>query len=246
MSPSIIEMAQAEAEQAETEYPDTETEPVAPNLPPEGEPAPDPEPEPDPEPAPVEPPSDVAAEKALERITKRGDTYVRDIMKIQAETPLGLVECPLCPIPGFVSEHPDPDVDPMQRLAVMTVLGEGLPPELHQHPNYRPCEDCGALGLMKTGSKRAGFEEEPCPKCGGHGRVDLTMERAQADARAGDNFPPVYGQAQTAAVGAANGSAPTITQGGHTFTMIPGGSPDPSGRLAGHPLWGLDPALGGF
>jgi len=200
----------------------------------------------EPEPAPPAPPSERAAERAFSQIEQAGDSYTEFVAEIQAETDLGLLQCPLCPVPGYVLAQPMTDVDPNQRLAVLTVLGEVSAEAPPPHPNLHRCTACDGHGLLPTGSRRAEFLTQPCPVCGGNGYLDQVAEQAMADARLQTGLPPEADQvppplAQNNVIPAA-----TVTQGGHTFTLVLGGSPDQVGRLAGHPLWGQPYEAGGL
>jgi hypothetical protein len=231
MTESISELVEREAADAERDDDETTAanagspaEPGAPAAVEADEAAPA-------EPAP-EAPSDAAAEKALATIDKGAE--------------LGLRECPLCPIPGFVPAEPDPDVSPQQRLAVLSLLGEGMPVEYSPADNLHACEKCAGLGFLATGSNRDGFRDVECPECQGKGYVNEDHRAALGIVRP----PPTPGFPPPAPVPYAD--QPTglhggpVIQGGHSFQLVPGGSPDQHGRLPGHPLWGQDVAAGGF
>lgn len=245
MSETISELVEREAAAAEAEElePNESTEPAS-------------EPEPDEELEPAagvagelesspEPPSDVAAERALDAIGKAAQQYTAKVAKIQAATPLELVECPLCPVPGYVQVPRRDDLPEHVLLAVETYLA-GPDTGMRQHPNLERCDTCDGWGNMTTGS-RAGMVQQPCPDCNGQGyrdkRTALELERMNGSpsSSATSSAPaPV----SPAAFGEATAGA--ITQGGFTFVPIPGASSDPAGRIAGHPLWGLHRDAGGI
>jgi hypothetical protein len=243
--PTIKELADAEADRAEAEDDDTE-----PDADPDAEPDtddtdPDAEPEPDPAAEP-EPINELQLDRAMSDIEQAGDSYTEHVKAIQHETPLGLVECPLCPVPGFVSENPMPEIDPNQRAAVLWVMGEGQQREKTPHPNLHRCDACDGDGLLPTGSRRPEFAEQPCPKCGGNGYVDRVAEQAMADARLAAPLPPDFDQVPAPHPTNNAVPTPTVTQGGHTFPLVLGGAPDQLGRLPGHPLWGQPIQMGGL
>lgn len=245
MSETITEIANREAEDAEFE-PDEDGEP---DVPPDDTPEPDEDGEPDEDTAPAapaEPPSDVAAERALKQIDRAGDAYTRKVASIQRETPLGLVECPLCPIPGYVSEAGGGPPSPEQRLAVFTVLGEGLPTEYVPSPHLHKCETCDGQGFLATGSKRPGKADVDCHDCMGSGYIDA-RQQAALGVVTGPTTPGLPLPAPTPYADQPTGlHASQITQGGYSFTLVPGAAPDQHGRLAGHPLWGSPLDAGGL
>lgn len=243
--PTIKELADAEAERAEAENPDDETEADEAET---DETDDDDQAETDEAEAdgPDEPPSEQMMDRALSQIEQAGDEYVAHVRAIQHETPLGLVECPLCPVPGFVADQPMPDIDPLQRLAVLTVIGDAGQPVAPDHPTLHQCPKCEGWGLMTTGSRRPEFATQPCPMCGGNGYVDQAAEQAMIDARAASGLPADFDQVRPPAPTNSVVPTPTVTQGGHTFPVVLGGSLDQVGRMAGHPLWGQPAELGGL
>jgi hypothetical protein len=245
MSETIAEVARREADEAERED-DTPLEPDD-NL----EPEPEREPGDDgaervPPNLPPEPPSDAAAERALKEIDRASETYVRKVTAVQARTPLGLLECPLCPIPGFVPDQAMGEIAPEQRLAVLSVLGEGMPVEQVQNPHLHTCESCDGLGMVATGSKRPGFTEVMCETCQGNGFVDTRHLQARQDVIPPPpplSPPSVYSLPAPVIASPLPGQ---VSQGGYSFSPTPGGSADPYGRMPGHPLWGQPVEAGGI
>jgi hypothetical protein len=245
MSETIVEMARREAEEAEREAfermevdaeADAETEADAEEAPYLG-----PESDVDPE-----PPSDKAIERALTMIEKAGDAYVKKVTTIQARTDLGLVECPLCPVPGFVSDPAPPEFDPAQLDAVRNYLGLDAPPAYQANQNYSACATCDGWGMVATGSKRPGYTDAECPDCLGKGYRDTRFDQALADTRsplAPGAFPPPAFMPPDQPTGL---KPSRIFQGGIEFELIPGGAPDQHGRLAGHPMWGMPIEQGGL
>lgn len=244
MSESVVEMALREADAAEREAlerqesdgPDVpervaiESEALADDT--EQESAP-------------EPPSDAAAERALKQVEKAGDAYTRKVETIQRDTPLGLVECPLCPIPGFVLDPAPPEFDPGQVAVVTDYLGltgeQSYPPSTH----LTTCPTCAGFGFLATGSKRPGHTDVTCDDCMGNGYIDGRQQLVPPNALhspEGVLTAPPYRPYPSANAAAAPAS---VTQGGHVFPLIQGGAPDQIGRLAGHPLWGMPAEAGG-
>jgi hypothetical protein len=238
MSETVAELVNREAAQAERDDDET-TEPAAPNLPPEPD-------EPPEDPAPSGPPSEAAIERALKQIDKAGDAYVKKIDGIQTVAQLGLVECPLCPIPGFVSEMPPPEHDPAQVEAITNYLGLTGPPSYVQSPNHTTCTACDGLGALATGSRRDGFRDVQCEECMGNGYIDL-RHRAEMNGLHSPTGHLVTLPAYAAPAAVPEPMAPgLVSQGGYQFTLSPGGASDPVGRIAGHPLWGMPAEAGGF
>lgn len=208
---------------------------------PEGEPAPEPEPEPAPE-----PPSDKVAEDASRALEKMADAYVKRARNSGTLEVLGLTECPVCPVPGFVPDVPGLGMPAEHKTFLLELLGAEPAPVQAPHPHLERCELCDGLGFLDTGSRRQGYTELDCEVCGGKGYVDKRHAKALEDARppnylTGELPPPLYPVPAPAPV-----AAGTVTQGGHVFFPTPGGSSDPYGRIAGHPLWGQPHEAGGF
>lgn len=244
MSQAVDESTEADVTEEERQVleqmtPDDDGDPDEPD----GQPTPDGEPEPN---LPPQAPSDKAAERAITAIERAGDTYSRKVQSIQATTDLGLVECPLCPVPGFVSEMAPPDgFDPQQVAVVLAYLGIDGPQEYRRSPHLTTCPDCDGLGFWSTGSKRDGKRDVMCDTCMGNGYVDRRQEQAMRDVGAA----PANGYGAYPPTSPNPGAPPAqpgmVWQGGYEFAPAPGGSPDPWGRLAGHPLWGAPIEQGG-
>jgi len=239
------QIADAEAERVEAEADDDDDTEQDTDVEPEGDDDTDPDAEPEPEPEqPI--PTEAALERAVREVERAGDSYVEHVQAIQHEAELGLVECPLCPVPGFVPEMPMLDIPPDQRMAVLTVMGEGLGVTAPDHPTLHRCQGCDGWGLLTTGSRRTEFQTSPCPRCGGNGYMDDALLQAQADARLSSGLPPDADQLPPAPAQNHAVPTPTVTQGGHTFPVVLGGALDQFGRMAGHPLWGQPIEAGGL
>lgn len=242
MAPSIMEQVEAEALAAEAEFP----EDVSPDeIRAADDEAAQNEAEPEPEPVP-ELPSDKQMEAIGKKLDAEADRHKKRVAEIVGDQMADLAPCPLCVIDGFVMSEAPPEFDPMQRLAVLTAMGDAAPPKLKQHPNLFECELCDGQGDLLTGSKRTTAQLAECPDCGGKGYRDKTIVQAQQDARGYTPQPPVVVPPLTYGANGSGPTQPTVTQGAYTFPLISGGAPDPLGRLAGHPLWGQDETMGGF
>lgn len=228
---------------------------------PDADPAPEPEPESEPVPArakrgrksagsssgrAAERDTATTVEAALKRLEGLGDAYVETVGLIQAETDLGLVECPVCPVPGFVPAEPRLGMPEEQRQAVLAILEAPVPEQLAQHPDLESCPDCGGGGFMATGSHREGYTDRPCPRCGGNGYVDKRVEQALEDSRPPDPSRNVVVPPPPPSASLVPPMAGQVTQGGYAFYPTPGGASDPFGRIAGHPLWGQPADVGGI
>lgn len=244
--PTIKELADAEAERAEAEHPDDDDQADAER---EHEHDDDDQgdaaktaPPAEPDPLPDQP----SVDAAVRSVEQAADDYTAHVHAVQELTPLGLVECPLCPVAGFVPDVPQADVDPLRRQAVLAAMGDEVPPDKPHHPNYHRCDGCDGWGMLPTDSRRVEFAEEACPKCQGQGRVDRTVEEAQRIAQAADQPAGLGTIPVPAPTGPPMPGATLVTQGGYSFPYVPGGAPDQIGRLAGHPLWGQAAEAGGL
>lgn len=245
MSEAISEMVAREAEEAEREDEGAEEEPDGgseeePDAEPEAPAAPEDVPE-------ARQPSEREMERAFKAIERAGDRYTKSILQIQKGVDLGLVECPLCPVPGFVAlEAPPEGFDPLQVEAIRNYLGIGPQRHYRQAPHLTRCTDCDGEGFWSTDSQREGYMDVQCDVCMGSGFVDARHAQAMADAApltppAGS--PPYLTVAPDQPTGL---HASQVVQGGHSFQLIPGGAPDQHGRLPGHPLWGAPIEQGGI
>lgn len=162
---SIVERANAEADEAEAAHPDVEpVEPI------EGA---DPQPESEPEP---EPSSQVAVEesfKALAASEKSHRTRVANIMGAD----FGDVElCPLCATftAGFVLPYAALTAEQSLRDAVRRLNGDAPQAELRAAKDSEACPDCDGWGDVLTGAKVERGRIGQCLKCGGKGFVGKT------------------------------------------------------------------------
>lgn len=201
---------------------------------------------PPPEPGPASTPDDAAITRAVNTLEREADKYTRKVQKIVADAQLGLLECPLCPVAGFVPTGGVLEVDPGMKLAILSLIGEGAPVEQIQGEQYSACDVCAGLGMLATGSKRGGFTEAMCEPCQGKGFIDARHKQAEIDAAPPIPvigppgvipLPPPLGPQAT---------MPLVTQGGYSFSPLPGAASDPHGRMPGHPLWGQPAEMGGL
>ena len=110
--------------------------------------------------------------------------------------------------------------DTLRREAVVTALGGNAPLDYREDEATIACERCGALGMLRTGSKVPNQETHTCPDCNGQGwRSNVNV----------GSVSPIFAQSPTA-----NGAA--------TVTPTSQGAPDAWGRPQGHPHYGLLPS----
>lgn len=156
MSPTIAEIAEREALEAEAEEGTEPTEP---------EPT-EPEPEPEPEPAPA---SDTAIEKRYAALDKEGVRHSKRVAEIMGDDFTAVQECPCCQIPGFVFPFDLTSVeDAMRRGNTEAYFGTAAV-KLKRHPSMTTCDLCDGHGFLDTGGKREGYTQETCERCGGQG-----------------------------------------------------------------------------
>jgi hypothetical protein len=162
--------------------------------------------------------------KALDR---NKDTVRREVAR-RAEVMFDdLVECPLCmgggPAAGFIFPVlPEPD-NSLRRETIAAVLGGAAPTAYAEDEDTEECPRCHGLGATLTHSQVAGQETRPCPTCGARG----WREKLQVAPP-----PPVFELPQAP-------PQPYYPQPGTN------GAADPFGRPAGHPHYGIPPAMVG-
>lgn len=97
----------------------------------------------------------------LEELEKAREAYERKVRKIVGpEAPL--VACATCDGLGF------------------DLTGGAAEADYHEHPDYQACAACAGFGAVRTGSKVAELELQPCPTCGGRGYLKR-IEREHAN-----------------------------------------------------------------
>lgn len=150
------------------------------------EPEPVPEPEDDDDPQAVSPAlSERQIEARMRAMDRESDRHKTNVAKIMGDDFAGWLECPLCPVPGYVPMPDGSPVDPLQRAAVLTAMGEEPEPELRTDPNKVVCEVCDGWGEVLTGGKTPTNAKGLCPGCQGAGAKPA-------------NLPPPHVQPPTA------------------------------------------------
>ena len=79
--------------------------------------------------------------------------------------------CPLCEGHGLLYEPQSAEEAAQMRGAILAIVGETTPEELHAHPDYHRCEVCDGYGKVYTGSRVGGQEALNCPSCNGMGHT---------------------------------------------------------------------------
>lgn len=79
--------------------------------------------------------------------------------------------CPLCEGHGLLYEPQNAAEAAQMRGAILAIVGETTPEELHPHPDYHRCEVCEGYGKVYTGSRVGGQEALNCPACNGMGHT---------------------------------------------------------------------------
>ena len=79
--------------------------------------------------------------------------------------------CPLCEGHGLLYEPQNAAEAAQMRGAILAIVGETTPEELHAHPDYHRCETCDGYGKVYTGSRVGGQEALNCPSCNGMGHT---------------------------------------------------------------------------
>jgi hypothetical protein len=176
--------------------------------------------EPEPEPEPSSLALMEAQGKALDSEQKR---HANALAKALGEHWGELAECPLCQVDGYAMPYGPGEVSPEQRMAVLTVLGEGPGQGLKPHPDLEMCAYCDGWGRLTTGSKNEGALTEICPKCSNQGYVTKNTAPEVNGSQLYTPPPPPY--------------IPPFDPGSVNH--------DKWGRDPGNPRYGQDPAMNG-
>jgi hypothetical protein len=217
-SPTVRELAEAEAARAEAEAPDDDDEAAADEEsredvianPPAESPV---EPEP-------EPPTQAQLEKMMDKLSKEDERHRKRYAEVLGDQFAMMMPCPRCLESGHIYPPEVAPVDPDQLAAVDASLGRNVTPELREATDAIRCEACDGWGMVKTGAQNEAGAVKPCTPCGGVGWV------APAAAAAGKLGTAIATQLE-------NGSPDD--EGATPM-------PDRWGRPIGHPHWGQDPA----
>jgi hypothetical protein len=215
---SIKERAQAEADEAEAENPDEENpEPIEGDEEQEAE-----EQEAPQEPAGTPEPSTEAQVKAMNKaIEKESERHAKALQKALGDMWQDFTECPLCQLDGYAMPFPPGGLEPQQRDAILTIMGESEGAGLKQHPDLEMCEYCDGWGKLRTGSRTDHGATEACMKCNAMG-YRLKDAPEEANGSNGSSAPPAWSPPST-----------------DTWTA----NIDSWGRPFGHPDFGQNPAL---
>jgi hypothetical protein len=209
------------------------------------EPTPDPEPAPEPEPEPENPdaepdedddededeaepagppppPSSVTVlekrDKLMNSAAKSHETRLHNILGDDFDA---YMPCPLCLADAFLLPKPAGAMPPEQWEAVQAAAGQLQVRQLKRADYTETCDTCDGEGKLDSGSHDPTFMEIPCRACEGKG---WKMKLAEVPAVPAFTFPA-----------APAAPAPLNLD----FT----GPKDNWGRPAGHPHFGIEPAL---
>lgn len=208
------EIAEREAAEAEAENPDAEpAEPIEPDDDEEDEAE-------EAEEAPSEPSSLSQVENIDKALGAERKRHAKALAKALGDQWEHFAMCPLCQVDGYAMPYGPGEIEPSQRDAIMTVMGEGGPGHVREHPTKVRCDFCDGWGKLYTGSRDAAYEYDACIKCGSSGTMDKTVAERPLQAVPA---PTVYPWDETP-------PAPVVSP-----------NVDRWGRNMGHPDFGLDP-----
>lgn len=181
----------------------------------------EPEAEPDPE---LSSEAVLQRDKSLESEAKRHETRLATLHGAEEWELYNM--CPLCIGDGFLVPWSNGEL-PDEQFAAITALAGHMPAvELIEDSDYQGCTHCGGAGETRISEPNPRGVTKQCDKCLGSGYVPAAPKFAQP--------------------------APLATlQNGTEPVVIPSnwGSPaanDQWGRAAGHPHYGIDPAIAGL
>jgi hypothetical protein len=217
-APTIRELAAAEADRAEAENPDEETEAAEDE---ETRPPVEPEPEHEqPTEPPPEPPTQAQMEKMMERLAKEDERHRKRYAEVLGEQFELMQPCPRCLESGHIYPPEVAPLGPDQLAAVDASLGRNVQPELREASDAERCAACDGWGVVLTGAQNEQGKVKPCTPCGGQGWVMPT----------------------TSAAGGSSSSSGGAERNGEAADASPVPMPDAWNRPVGHPHWGQDPA----
>jgi hypothetical protein len=214
----IAEVAKAEADEAERETPDEPEEEEAA----EGEPEPAPEPAPEPEPQ-AAAMTEQQAEREIAKLARLASTYLGKAYEIATKLGMPVEVCPLDAYPGLAIPRHAHEVTSDVEARVLALIGKSVEPEWIESDQYERCLACNGWGEVLTGAQKGISRTAPCNVCGGKGFKPVVQAYVPTPPATPAPFP-----------GAAV-----------PFVPLPTGTNDAWGRPAGHPHWGLDPAMVG-
>lgn len=227
---TIVERANAEADEAEAENPDAEpAEPI------EGdEPEPGTEPEPEPEPSSLAVVTDL--DKKLTAETKRHENA---LAKLHPDDWDQFTMCPLCIADGFLRPIAPGELPDQLWEAITVLAGRMETGELRSAPYAEVCETCGGYGEVLTGARNEANVKLPCRNCAGYGWLDTGQPQTPGQIVLNAKKVPPPPPALVAVPGYAQPPSEPYPDSTLDFTPFVGGANDPYGRPAGHPRWGM-------
>lgn len=227
---SIVERANAEADAAEAENPDSEEAAEAA----EEEAAEQEEAEQEPE------PSSLAVVEDYDKKMKSETTrHENALAKLHPDTWDKFAMCPLCIGEGYL-EPIAPGEQPDQLWEVITVLsGRQETGELRTAPYAEVCEVCAGYGEVLTGARNDANVKLPCRNCAGYGWLDTGQPQTPGQIIVNAKKVPAAPPALAAVFGYAQTPQEPYPDSHIDYQPFVGGAPDPYGRPAGHPRWGM-------
>jgi hypothetical protein len=215
---TATDLAKAEADAAEAETPDEGEEKIDGDLPDDPEPETDTPPQPEPETM-----TEQQADRLFKRLETAAQRYLKTAMPITEELGMPVQACPLCTVPGLAITRSAHEVTSDVEAAVLGMIGKGVAPEYVESNQYERCDACNGWGEVLTGAQKDISRTAICNPCGGKGYKPVVQAYVPTPAPAPAPFPGATA----------------------TYIPLPAGSADAWGRPAGHPHWGLDPAMVG-
>jgi hypothetical protein len=215
---TVGELAKAEADAADAENPDEEEEEGAAGEQEEVSPAPEQEPE-----TAQAPLTEQQADRLFKRLETAAQRYLKTAMPLTEELGMPVQACPLCTFPGLAIPRQAHEVTSDIEAAVLGMIGKGVAPEYVESNQYERCDACNGWGEVLTGAQKDISRTAICNPCGGKGYKPVVQAYVPTPVPAPAPFPGVQ----------------------IPYTPLPAGSADAWGRPAGHPHWGLDPAMVG-
>lgn len=215
---TLTDKAKAEAEEVEANEPNEEEEEAEAGE--QAQPGPELEPEPESKSAAM---TEQQAEREFAKLEKKAQTYLEGALAIASKLEIPVQPCPLCTFPGLAIPRSANEVTSDVEGAVLALIGKAVEPTYKESQAYARCEACDGWGDVLTGARKDVSRTAMCVACGGKGFTNVVTPAPAQNLPAPAAFPG----AQLA------------------YTPLPAGVPDAWGRPAGHPHWGLDPAMVG-
>ncbi len=227
---SIVERANAEADAAELENPDSEEASEAA----EDEAAAEPEPEPEPEPS-----SHAVVEDYEKKMKSEATRHENALAKLHPDTWDKFAMCPLCIGEGFL-EPIQPGAQPDELWEAITVMaGRFDTGELADAPFAEQCEVCKGRTVVSTHAVAGDQRQVNCRNCAGFGWVDIGPYDPANLNPPNKKKVPVQAVPLAAVNAYPNAPVEPYPDSRIEFQPFQGGIADPYGRPAGHPRWGM-------